>query len=309
MWKNLHDRAGLVLKSTFLVEGLNLDFFINAVKKRGVTLYDVKKIANKRLILSVNFLERRKFFAIAKEMCYNIKKVGEKGKARHLLSAYRSLGVVVGCMVIALVAIFTSNYILSFSFTGSGSLYERQAKDYLYSNGVKPFTRFSDFDLNTLENGLLSNLSGVSFVSVKRSGNRLVVEMALSNEKPKTLDGNVFAMYAQVDGVVESIKVYRGTQVVSVGDFVKSGDLLVDGVAVINEQSVKINVIACVAINCQKEYSFISSDAGLEEQVIALAKEKLGDKNIVSTSVQVENLGGQFVYKASLTYKQVFYVG
>lgn len=309
MRKNLLDRANLALKSTYLVEGLNLDFFINALKKRGITLYDVKKFGNKRLILSVNFTCRRKVFAIAKEMCYNIKKVGEKGKARPLLYAYRSLGVVLGSAIIAVIAIFSSGYLLSFSFTGSGSLYERQAKEYLYANGVKPFTRFSDIDFDKIESGLLSSVSGVSFVGVKRSGNRLIVEMALSSEKPQTLNGKVYALYTQFDGIVENLKVYRGTPVVSVGDTVKAGDLLVDGFAVINEQTLKINVIAYATIICRNEYLFRANAEGLEEQAAALAQEKLGEKNLLSTTVEVENSGGEYVYKTTLTYRRVVYAG
>ena len=106
MRKNLFGRMRLTVKSRYLVQGLNLDFFINALKKRGVTLYDVKKFGNKRLYLSVNFNERRKFFAIAKEMCYNVTKVGEKGRGKALLTAYRSFGLVLGCAIIAIISIF-----------------------------------------------------------------------------------------------------------------------------------------------------------------------------------------------------------
>ncbi len=309
MRKNLRHRTGLALKTTYLVEGLNLDVLLNTLKKRGISLYNVKKFGNKRLYLSVNFHESRKFFAITKELCYNVKKVRDNGKGYPLLSLYRSLGVVIGCLIIALTAIFANDIIFSYSFTGSASVYGRQAKDYLLSKGVTPFSRFSSVDLGALEDGLLSELPCVSFVSVKKSGNRLVVDMALSREKPEILKGDVYSLVAKTDGIIERLKVYRGTATVSEGDSVKAGDLLVDGVAVINDNVIKINVLAFVTIRAQEQFSYFAKEKGLELQAEVMAEQKLGEKNILSTTVCCEEIDGGYAYKVTAEYLQVLYVG
>ena len=101
MRKNLCDRTGLgLIKSVFIVKGRNLEGFLNLLKNRKITVYDVKKLSNDKLILAVNFMESRKFFAIGKELCYNIKKVRDKGKGYPLLALYRSLGVLIGVFII-----------------------------------------------------------------------------------------------------------------------------------------------------------------------------------------------------------------
>ena len=309
MWKNLFGRMRLTVKSRYLVQGLNLDFFINTLKKQGISLFDVKKFGNKRLYLSVNFNERRKFFAIAKKMCYNVTKVGEKGRGKAILSAYRSFGVVLGCAIIAIISIFANRYIFSITYTGSGSVHARLANEYLSSCGVKPFTDVKDKDFSTIEDGLLSHLSGVSFVSVKKSGNRLIVDMALSSEKTERLKGDVFSFTAPTDCVVEQLKVYRGTAMVNVGDSVKSGDLLVDGFYQTEEQRIKINVLAVATLKCQKQFQFKGTKTGLNEQVCALAIENLGDKNVLETVVNEERLGNEFVYTVTVYYRQIIYVG
>ena len=309
MRKNLLGRMRLRVKSTYLVQGVNLDFFINTLKKRGVALYDVKKYGNKRLYLSVNFNERRKFFAIAKEMCYNVKKVGEKGRGRAVLSAYRSFGLVLGCVLIALVAIFSNRYIFSITYTGSGSVHSRLANEYLYSFGLKPFADIKGKDLSVIEDGLLSHLSGVSFVSIKKSGNRLIVDMALSDDKTERLKGDVYSLVAPTDCVVEDLKIYRGTALVCVGDLVKAGDVLVDGFYQMNEQKLKINVLAVATLKCQKQFQFKATDAGLGEQASMLALEKLGVQNVIETLVNEERLENEFVYTVTVYYRQTIYVG
>lgn len=309
MRKNLRHRKSLEVKTTFKVEGLNLDNFVNTVKKRGIWLYNVKKYGNKSLYLSVNFHESRKFFAIAKELCYNVTKIRDSGKGYFLLSLYRSIGVVVGCLIIALTAIYASDVIFSFEFTGSASNCGWLAKEYLYSHGIKPFTKFSDIDLNVVEDGLLAELDCLSFVSVKKSGNRLVVDMALSREKPQTLKGDVYSLCSDCDGEIESIKVYRGTATVCEGDFVKAGDLLVDGVAVINDNAIKINVLASITLKCQQNFCYFAKEKGLESQAQIMAVQELGEKNVLSTTVSCKEVDGGYSYEVTAVYRRVLYAG
>ena len=310
MRKNNGDRKSLgLLKTTYLINGLNLDSFINTVKKRGITLYDIKKYTNKRLLVTVNFADSEKFFAIAKELCYNIKKIRDKGKAYPLLAIYRSLGVVIGCLIIAVTSIFANDFIFSFAFTGSGSVYKREVESYLKSRGVKEYTRFSDINLAEIEDGIIANNAHLSFASCKKVGNRLVIDLALSTNKVETLKGDVYALYSDVDGIVEDIKVYRGTAMVSVGSSVKAGDLLVDGVAVIKEQTVKINLLASITIGCSATQEYRSKLEGEEEKVILFVEQNFADREIVSSSVKTEKINDEYVYSVTVRYKRVLCAG
>ena len=230
------------------VKGLNLDALINVAKKRGVDLYDVKKISNKRLIVSVSFAKSEIFFAIAKELCYNIKKLREKGKGYPLLALGRSFGLIIGAVLFCCLIFFANDLLFAFDFCGSGSVYKKQVKQYLSDNGVKEMARFSSMDLKRLEDGILADNKNLSFVSLVKRGNTLVIELVVAEEEVQKLNGNVYQMTADEDGVIEEIKVYRGTAQVDVGDKVYAGDVLVDGYAVIKEQTVKINVLATVKL-------------------------------------------------------------
>ena len=55
-----------------MVEGLNQDNLLGILNKRGIKLYDVKKISNKKVYISVNLNQSENFFAITKELCYNV---------------------------------------------------------------------------------------------------------------------------------------------------------------------------------------------------------------------------------------------
>ncbi len=300
------------LKSVFTkyeIIGLNLDKFINTLKKRGVELYNVKKYGNKRLLVSIKFSDNQKFFAIAKELCYNIKKLGDCGKGYPILSLYRNIGIVLGVLLSALIIAFANDYFFSFEFTGTGSVCAREIKEYLYSRGITEFCRFSDIDIEELEDGILSCNEHLSFVSVNKRGNRLIIESALSTEEVKTLDGNVTALYADREGVVENVKVYRGTAMVEVGKTVKAGELLVDGYATIKEQTVKINVLASVTLVCNDQFIYRSKEQGEEEKAILLAEALYSDKQPINFSAIYSEENGEFVYIVFVSYKHVLTVG
>ena len=133
--------------------------------------------------------------------------------------------------------------------------------------------------------------------------------MALSQEKVGTLDGSVYEFYSDADGVVENVKVYRGTAVVEKGQAVKKGDLLVNGVAVIKEKEVKINVLASVTILSEFYYEYRSEKDGEEDKAVLLAEQALADKEPVSETVLKSQEGDEYVYSVTLTYRHILYAG
>ena len=310
MRKNKIVRA--CLKSVYTdyeVKGLNLDKFINTLKRHGIELYNLKKFGNKRMLVSIKFTDNQKFFAIAKELCYNIKKLGENGKGYPLLFIYRNVGLTLGVLLSVLIVAFFSDYLFSFEFTGTGSVVKHEIKDYLYSQGISEFSRFSQIDIEELEDGILSCNEHLSFVSVKKRGNRLIIESALSTDSVKTLNGNVTALYSDKEGVVESVKVYRGTATVEVGKEVKVGELLVDGYATIKEQTVKINVLASVTLVCSEQFVYRSKDKGEEEKATLLAEALYFDKQPIDYSVTVKEENGEYIYTVSVRYKHILIAG
>ena len=293
----------------FEVRGLNLDRFINTVRKRGIDLYDVKKTAKNCIIVSVSLWKSQNFFAIAEELCYNIKKIRDKGRALPFVRLISSFGLIVGAIAFVIISAVYNDVIFSFSFSGSGSLYKREVEDYLYSNGVKPMARFSDIDLERLEDGILADNPHLSFASCKKHGNRLLIELVLSEDKKDALDGSVYSLSSDVDGVIESVKVYRGTPLLSVGDAVKKGDVIVDGYAVVKEQTVKINVLAYCTIKVKNVFNYKTDKSGAEDIAVALALSELNDKEIISYSVEVSLDGGGYNYAVTTEYRHVLRAG
>ena len=295
--------------STFEIRGLNLDRFINTLGKRGVLLMNVKKFGNKRLRVSVNSADDEKFFAIAEELCYNVKKLGDGGRFYPLLYLYRNIGLFLGAAVFIAAIFFFNDLIFSFSFTGSGRIYGREVREFLSGMGINEYSRFSDIDLKGLGESILADNSHLSFVDCRKVGNRLEIDMALSTDSVKRLEGNVKELRADSDGVVERVKVYRGTAEVTEGQSVVKGDILVGGYAMVGEVRVEMNVIAQVSVVSGFTYEYRSNKDNEGDIALLYAEAAAGDKEIINSRVQVKKEGEEYVYTAELSYRRVYFVG
>ncbi len=311
MRKDFFGRKGLggLVYTVFEVKGLNLDRLINSYGKQGIALYDVKKYSNKRIRFAVKYGDGKKLFAITKEMCYNIRKVCDKGRGYPLLYLFRNIGVLIGIALFTVTAIILNDYVFSVDYTGSGSVYSREVQNYLSGRGVGVYSKFSDIDLDSLGEEIMSVSPRLSFAECRKDGNRLKIELILSREPPKTLNGGVTELKAEVSGVLENLKVYRGTAEVKVGDSVSAGDLLVGGYYLAGEERVSQNVIATATIRIEKNYEYVSINDNEEDMALLFAEQALNIFQPTDSKVVKTQTKDGFIYAVTLVTKRVQSVG
>lgn len=323
--------------SRYSVEGLNQDRLINLMQRKGIALFDLKKDSPSLMTFRISVKQDKKFFAILEDLCYNknvsvkkrvflranrddgviktkadcgytVKKTGVYGKARGLYFLKLNFGLVLGALLFIAVCVYNADIIRKIEFRGSGSILDKEICTYLDDSGVTINGRFSDVNLAKLSDDVLASNPLLSFAECYKRGNSLIIDVALAKDKVNVLDGNVSSLYSDVDGVVEQIKVYRGTALVGVGDRVQRGTLLVDGFATVKEQVLKTNVIAGVVIRVAQnyEYRFDRDD----QDVIALLNAKAEfDGETVRESIKKQKSGEEYIYSVTLEYLRVVTAG
>lgn len=90
--------------------------------------------------------------------------------------------------------------------------------------GVKKYTFKNKLKKLDLASDIVQSFNNVAHVNVKVSGNTLVVNLITATNELGKVKTNY---YAQYDAVITEITAYSGTALVTVGDVVKKGDLLV----------------------------------------------------------------------------------
>lgn len=306
MRKNKSNRKKLNLFTVYEISGLNLDNLVNILENKGVTLTDVKKTDSKTLTVAVNYADNEKFFAITSNLCYNVKRIGEKGRFRVFAKLWRNLGLVIGALVFTVCSAVADDFVFAIDYYGTGSVYAREIDGYLRSKNVTTFTRFSELNLPSLADEILAASDKISFAECVKCGNRLKINLALANSPVKTLDANKGSIVSDVDGEIEYVKVYRGTALKKAGDKVLAGEEICAGYAVIKDTVVNVGVIATVAVKAEYGYVYESESPDDETAAELFARIRFGDGEILSSSVEkTERENGLFEYKVKIVYRRI----
>lgn len=314
MRKNNVDRKRIKtsLYTRYEITGVNLSRLLSRLVKSGVALYKVKKIKANKIRLSVNSFDNEKFFANLNELCYNeknVRKISEGGLFTPVNFLIKNVGFLVGVILFIFSTFFVDDFILDFSFSGTGAVYQKEITEILSEYGVKKYARFSSFDLREIEDRLLEKSDDISFASLEKNGKILSVYLVESKAPNSVLSGNAENLKSTVGGVIESIKVYRGTAVLSVGDTVKVGDIIVDGYTVRNEVVCKINVIASATVLSSVTKTYVLDSEGLEDIATTFIEEELSNQNLTNVNIAVNKKDGKYEYIATATVKTVIFAG
>ncbi len=273
--------------------------FMEAFKRRGVPLYDVK-YSKKSVSFTSPVTNRRKIFAISDNMCYNIRETGYKGKFALAARAAKKSGLIIAFALICAFAAINDNRIGKIEFTGDGSLLKKEAEIVLNAENVRAGEFFPD-DMNELSRKITLSSEKFEFVSVSKRGRTLSVEARAAAGKTLPLNERKKQIISPCDGVVRRISRYSGTSLVSVGDTVKKGDLLIDGYFEKNGERYETESLGDVEIAVTEKYDYKTSGEGekFRDRAKAVAREKYEGKDVISISAE---LTAPCVYTVTMTY-------
>ena len=293
-------RGRLFIKCQIL--GENSFSIIEKLHKTGVYAYDIT-FFDKKTVLSIDFVDRKKIFAISRNMCYNISILKYYGKLSLVKNIVSRLGLLVCFCLFLAFAITFDDYVCKICYEGDGEYFAPQIAKVLQEEGVKE-NCFLKVDLRELENKLLLSVDNASFISLKKSGRILTIEAYRSEQKVEGLDLKKQKIVSTVNGKVRAINLLSGTALVSVGDEIKQGDTIIDGYYLKGEEKFQTYALGEIEIEAQYVFTYQSFASGerYQNRALVLASESLGDKDVIRKEVKEDSSSGKTVYTVTLYY-------
>ncbi len=261
-----------LLRVKYQISGTNLRFLPSFLNGRGISVYGYKEISSSCAHAIIDFSDSNKFFAICKNMCYNKKIIGVYGILAPFAILFKHLGLVLGVIAFTLLTYFLNGVLLDIDCVGTGACFEAQTKAVISDFGVKKYSLFKNIDFDGLETEILKTNPKLSFVSVKKQGNRLIVDSVLSDKNPDVLGENSKDLVSGYKGIVESIKVLRGTALVNVGDSVEPNTILVGSYLLGKEDKTYPTYVLATVTIISTESRFIKVDGEITEDLLKSAE-------------------------------------
>lgn len=215
---------------TFYASGTKLYSFINAVRESNIICmsqncksgvysgkiysYHLKKLNQLAELYDIDIDTKNKHGAIFKLKKYK----------------YR-IGIPIGALLAFGFIFYMSNIILTIEVTGNSSVTSQQIIRTLNDIGICKGGFIPDIDFAMCEKKLKVSIDELSWVGIRHSGNRVVVDVDEAVKHPEMLSSNIPCnIISAKDAQITSVKVYNGSLTHIIGDGVKSGDILISGI-------------------------------------------------------------------------------
>lgn len=280
-----------------LITGRNFLLLIERLKKLDVKLLKIDRKSPTETIIVVKYKDLKKVFAISEKLWYNtvLEYSGPIGLLKKITK---------NALPVALTFLFfLFSFVSDIPFTKvevNGVKGDKLAKVYmiLSENGLDLNKAHFSYDADKLRNALFSSLDKIAFVTINKSGNRLVINVFLNEESAKKIN-YADAVFSKNAGTVLKIKAYFGTALKKEGDFVSTGEKLVDGYYIDKSGRIIDSKCYCayyLKVNVKKEYFVTAKENLTKEGLIAktLLDFNIDDASLTSAKVEpvFENANG-----------------
>ncbi|MDO4200142.1 MAG: sporulation protein YqfD [Clostridia bacterium] len=214
----------------FKVIGGNPDKFLNLSVKQGHSLWDVRKI-NGDLLAKSRVEDYKKLHINARKSNSRIRILKKKGLPffRH---KYRSrTGVIIGLTLFLVVLSVLPLYLWKVEVVGCEMVSPEEVKKVMHDLGVSPGTLKSHINIPILKQQIMQRMDSIAWISINLNGSDAIVEIKEKQLKlEKDAEGEPSNIVALYDGRIKRMETYRGTPMVSDGEVVTKGQVLISGI-------------------------------------------------------------------------------
>lgn len=273
-----------------------------SVMERKIFAKNVKYVKN-GCFLTIDAVDEQKFFAISRNMCYNVERIGYTGRFAFFKKLLKKAGAITGAVALITFVYLCDPVVGEIVFKGDAAAFRRQIVSVLKQNGVEE-GKICVADCSSLGEKIVISSDGISYATVTRSGRRIIVDAKSDEEKLAPLDVSKDEIVSPVDGRILRLNVLSGIATVKVGDEVKKGQTIISGQYVHADKTIKTYALGEAVIETTFVYEYESAGKGrqYENRAVALGKAGLGETEIISTAVELDESGE----KEKIIYRAIF---
>lgn len=272
-----------------------------AAMERKIFAKNVKYVKN-GCFLTIDAVDEQKFFAISRNMCYNVERIGYTGRFAFFKKLLKSAGAVFGAAAFITFVCLCDAVVGEIVYKGDAAAFRRQIVSVLKLNGVEK-GKICKADCSSLGEKIVISTDGISYATVTKSGRRIIVDVKSDEEKLDPIDVSKDEILSPADGKILRLNVLSGIAVVKIGDEVKKGQPIISGQYVHDDKTIKTYALGEAVIETKFVYEYESAGKGkqYENRAVALGKAKLGETEIISTAVELDESGEKIIYRAIFT--------
>lgn len=206
--------------------------FLNMCSKRGIYIWDIKNRGNCLVHLNMSVNGFKRIIAIAGKSRTRVRIVSRHGLPFFLKKHRKRKIFFATAVATAIMLVCVTSFVWTVEIDGNEKIDNAVILSALEKNGFKIGTLRYGNDIFDLQNKMLLDVDGLSWLWVEIKGTRALVHVKEKTPVPQIVDrAQPCNIVARTDGLITEFNATYGEKLASIGDVVKKGDLLIGGIS------------------------------------------------------------------------------
>jgi similar to stage IV sporulation protein len=213
------------------IEGFFIERFINQCKLKNIILQDLHIENNSFINAKILQSDFREIRHIAKKTKCKVK-INKKIGIPFIINKYRKRKIfAIAFLVIAIFILIITNFIWNIEILGNEKISSEEIIELMEKHGISLGKRKKEIDIDKIINSIRLEREDIAWIGIEIKGTNAIISIRETTKMPEMIDKNeICNIVASESAVISKMIIQNGTPVVNVGDKVKKGDLIVEGV-------------------------------------------------------------------------------
>lgn len=213
------------------IEGFFTERFINLCKINNIKIWDIKNIVNGMVRFKIAIKQFKKLKKIAKKTKCKVKIISKKGLYFKLFKLRKRKFAIALLLLFFIISIFSTKFIWKIDIIGNTYIPTEKIYEALEDAGL--YVGRTTFNLKTkpVINSLRVALTDIAWAGIDIDGTHASVNIVEKTKLPEDSIRNttIGDVISNKSGIIYKMVVENGTPILSVGDYVEEGRILIEG--------------------------------------------------------------------------------
>lgn len=237
---------------------------LNILWNENVNVINIKRIDVATIRISIDYNDYDILVEAVRNLNGKSKIVSKTGILFIVGKLKSKLFLAIGGMVFLTILLYLSTYVWSIEINTKKNVSPYELRQQLYSIGIKPGISKDEIDVKDIEKQLENMNSEILWLRARIEGSTLKIFIEEKVNPPEIKEGKYGNLVAKMDGEVSRVYAFSGRSSVHIGDMVKVGDVVIEGINGKEEDPYQVVPDGVVMANTFYEKSMTTKIEGTE---------------------------------------------
>ena len=203
---------------------------LNILWNENINVINVKRIDVATIRVTIDYKDYNVLIDVVKRLNGKSKVIGSTGILFFIGKLKSKLFLAIGGGIFIALLLYFSTYVWSIEITTKKNVSPYELRQQLYEIGIKPGISKNKIDVKDVEKKLEDVNSDVLWLRARIEGSTLKIFIEEKVNPPEVKEEKQGNLVAKMDGEVSRVYAFSGRSAVHVGDMVKAGDIVIEGI-------------------------------------------------------------------------------